>query len=103
MPAALRFGAEASTAIKWVDQWERTGDGETSPQGGDHRSHRIEAPAQAILGLIQAQSDITLLEIVEHLDREHGPQVVQSTARRLLDRHGMTFKTYRARRRAAAS
>jgi len=101
--AAKRFGVAASTAIKWVEQWERTGAVEPQPQGGDHRSHHLEAHAEAILGLIEARRDITLLEIAEHLDRAHGLQVAQSSVWRLLDRHGMTFKKNRARQRAAAS
>ena len=51
--AAKRFGVAASTAIKWVDQWERTGGVQPRPQGGDHRSHHIEAYAEEILGLIE--------------------------------------------------
>lgn len=90
--AARRFGVAASTAIKWVDQWERTGALETRPQGGDHRSQHLETYAEEILGLIEAQRDTTLAEIVEHLEREHGVKVAQSTVWRLLDRHGMTFK-----------
>lgn len=101
--AAKRFGVAASTAIKWLDQWERTGSVEPRPQGGDHRSHHIEAYAEEILALIAEQRDITLLEIVEHLEREHRLTVAQSTVWRLLDRHGMTFKKNRARQRAAAS
>ncbi len=101
--AARRFGVAASTAIKWVDQWRRTGDVGPRAQGGDHRSHRIEAHAEAILALVDAMPDITLGEIVAHLDERHGLTVVQSTVWRLLARHGMTFKKNRARERATAS
>ena len=100
--AAKRFGVAASTAIKWVDQWRRTGDVGPRPQGGDHRSHRIEAHADEILALIDEIADITLGEIAEHLDEVHGLTVAQSTVWRLLDRHGMTFKKNRARQRTAA-
>ena len=100
--AAQRFGVAASTAIKWVDQWRRTGDVGPRPQGGDHRSHRIEAHADEILALIDEMADITLGEIAEHLDEMHGLTVAQSTVWRLLDRHGMTFKKNRARQRTAA-
>lgn len=101
--AAKRFRVAASTAIKWAEQWERTGDVRPRPQGGDQRSHRLEAHAEEILGLIAMQPDITLAEIAEHLDRSHGVKVAQSTVWRLLDRHGVTFKKNRARQRAAAS
>lgn len=100
--AAKRFGVAASTAIKWVDQWERTGGVEPRPQGGDHRSHHIEAYAEEILDLIGARRDVTLLEITEHLEREHGLKVAQSTVWRLLDRRDMTVKKSRTRQRAGA-
>jgi transposase len=100
--AAKRFGIAASTAIKWVDQWRRTGDVGPRPQGGDQRSHRLEAHAEEILGLVDETPDITLSELAEHLDEVHGLKAAQSTIWRLLDRHGMTFKKNRARQRAAA-
>jgi transposase len=70
--AARRFGVAASTAIKWVDQWRRTGDVGPRPQGGDHRSHRIEAHAEEILALVNEMPDITLGEIAAQLDEGHG-------------------------------
>jgi transposase len=62
----------------------------------------FESHAAEILGLIEAQPDITLLEIVEHLEASHGLKPAQSSVWRLLDRHGMTFKKNRARQRATA-
>ena len=100
--AAERFGVAASTAIKWVDQWRRTGDVGPRPQGGDHRSHRIEAHGEEIMALVEEMPDITLGELVAHLDEAHGLSVAPSTVWRLLDRHGMTFKKNRARLRAAS-
>ena len=100
--AAERFGVAVSTAIKWADQWRRTGDIRPRPQGGDYRSQRIEAHTGEILALIEARPDITLGEIARHLDETHGLRVAQSTVWRLLDRHGMTFKKNRARQRTAA-
>ena len=61
--AAKRFGIGASTVIKWVEWWRRTGDVRPRPQGGDHRSHRIEAHADEILALVEAAPDMTLAEI----------------------------------------
>ena len=85
--AARRFGVAASTAIKWVNRWRRTGDVGPRPRGGDHRSHRIEAHAEEILALVDETPDITLGEIAAHLDAGHGLTVAQSTVWRLLDRH----------------
>jgi len=99
--AAERFGVAVSTAIKWADQWRRTGDVRPRPQGGDRRSQRIEAHAAEILALIEETPDITLAEIASHLEEAHGLKVAQSTVWRLLDRRAMTFKKNRARQRAA--
>ena len=90
--AAQRFGVAASTAIKWVDRWRRSGDVRPRPQGGDYRSQRIEAHASEILALIEDTPDITLGEVALHLNVAHGLKVAPSTVWRLLDRHGMTFK-----------
>ena len=100
--AARRFGVAASTAIKWVNRWRRTGEVGPRPRGGDHRSQRIEAHGEEILALIEETSDITLAELADHLERAHGLVVAQSTIWRLLARRGMTFKKKRPRQRTAA-
>ena len=66
--ASQRFGVAASTAIKWVDLWRRSGDVGERPRGGDHRSYRIEAHGEEILSLVEVTPDITLAELAEHLD-----------------------------------
>ena len=101
--AARVFGVAASTAIKWVDQWRRRGDVQPRRQGGDRRSHRLEAHAEEVLALVAETPDITLAEIAAYLDEMHGLRVAPSTIWRLLDRHDMTFKKNRARQRAATS
>jgi len=101
--AADRFGVAASTAVRWVQQWRETGRAEPRPQGGDKRSHRIEAYGSEILALVEARPDMILAEIAAHLERAHGLQVAQSTVWRFFRRHGITFKKNRARQRAAAA
>ena len=100
--AAGRFGVAASTAVKLVRRWRDAGTFVPRRQGGDRRSGRIEAHAEEVLALIAGQADITLTEIAEHLEREHGERFVPSTIWRLLDRHDQTFKKNRARQRAGA-
>ena len=99
--AAELFGVSAATAIRWVDQWRRTGRVEPKPQGGDKRSHVIEVHAEEVLALIDETPDITLAEIAVHLHERHGLKVAHSTVWRLLDRHGMTVKKKRTRQRTA--
>lgn len=99
--AAERFGVAPSTAVKWVARWLMTGSFTPQPQGGDKRSHRIEAHAPAILMLVEETPDMTLAEIAAWLEATHGLRVSTGTVWRLLDRHGITFKKNRTRRRTA--
>jgi transposase len=101
--AAARFGIAPSTAIKWRQQWRRTGTIEPQRRGGDERSHRLEAHAAEILSLIDEAPDITLAEIVAQLERQHGLTLAPSTVWRLRDRHGLSFNKNGARRRAGAA
>lgn len=101
--AAERFGVAPSTAIKWVQQWHRTGSVQSRPLGGDKRSHRIEAHGDEILALIDERPDMTLAEIAAHLERRHGLKVAQSTVWRFFARRSITLKKNRTRQRAAAA
>ena len=98
--AAERFGIGVATAIRWVRDWRVHGRPTPLPRGGDLRSHRIEAFAPVVLGAVEAEVDITLVELAELLVREHGARFAPSTVWRFLDRHGVTHKKSRARQRA---
>jgi transposase len=100
--AAKLFSVAPSTAIKWVDQKRRTGSVRPQARGGDHRSHRLEAHADELVSLAK-DTDMTLAELGDHVRQNHGLRVAPSTIWRLLDRHDMTFKKNRARRRTAAA
>lgn len=98
--AAERFGVSPASAVRWVQAVNTTGSVEAKPQGGDMRSRRIEVFRDVILGAIEAQKDISLVELAELLGRDHGVSFAASTVWRFLDRHGMTFKKNSARSRA---
>ena len=98
--AAERFGVSAATAVRWVFLSKSTGAIDPKPQGGDRRSRRIEAFGPAILAAIEAQKDISLVELADMLRAHHGASFAASTVWRFLDRHTMTFKKNSARSRA---
>ncbi len=98
--AAERFGVSAASAVRWMQAVNMTGSIQAKPQGGDTRSRRIEAFRTVILGAVEAQKDIGLVELAELLRTEYGVSFAASTVWRFLDRHGMTFKKNRARSRA---
>ena len=101
--AVERFGVAASTAVRWVHQWRQTGSVQARPQGGDKRSHRIEAYADEILALVDEKPDTTLAEIAAHLEGSHGLRVAQSTVWRFFKRRNITLKKNGTRQRAATA
>lgn len=90
--AAARFGIAPSAAVKWHRLWRETGSVAPRRQGGDRRSGRIEALGEAILAMVGAASDITLAEIAERLEHEHGERFAPSTVHRFFRRRGWSFK-----------
>ncbi len=89
--AAERFGVAPSTAIRWDEQRRLFGDYAPKPQGGDKRSHRVEAHKDEILALWEARKDITLEELRTELAKT-GLAVSISTLHRFFERHGITRK-----------
>jgi len=98
--AAERFGVSASSAVRFVKEWAGSGSVAAKPQGGDQRSHRIEAHRAFILNAIEEKPDLTLVEIAELLKTQQGASFAPSSVWRFLDRHAVTFKKKRARSRA---
>ena len=97
--AAARFGVSASSAIRWRALARETGSTEPKPQGGDRRSHRIEAHAMLILGLVAETPDITLAERRAVLAVQ-GIGVGIGTLWRFFDRRRITLKKSRHMRRS---
>jgi transposase len=100
--AAARFGVSVSSAIRWVQAWRARGEVGAKPQGGDRRSHHIEAHAGFLLDQIEQTPDVTLAELQARL-RERGVSAGIGTLWRFFDRRDISFKKNRARRRAGAA
>ena len=101
--AAKRYAVGESTAIRWVARWRMTGSSAARPQGGDRRSHRIEAHAALILGAVEERGDITLAELAEHVQAETGARFAIGTLWRFFRRRGVTVKKRRAMRRSRSA
>lgn len=99
--AAARFGVGVSSAIRWVQAWRERGDVRAKPQGGDRRSDRIEAQADFLIERIARTPDVTLAELQAGL-AERGVSAGIGTLWRFFERHGISFKKNRARRRTGS-
>lgn len=98
--AARRFGVSIASAVRWMDEYLRTGRTAPKPRGGDRRSGRIEAQAELLMSAIGETPDITLAELRQRLIEERGETFAISTIHDFYRRHGITFKK---RRRTPAS
>jgi transposase len=77
--AARRFGISIASAVRWMEEYLRTGWMAPKPRGGDRRSGRIEAQADLLLRVIEETPDITLAELRERLIAERGETFALST------------------------
>lgn len=90
--AAARFGVGASSAIRWVHRARTRGDLSPDKRGGNLRSHRIDAHAQAIIDWIEETPDMTLSEIADRLNEVFGYHPAPSIVCRFFQRYGITRK-----------
>lgn len=89
--AARRFQVGILTVGEWYRRYRQSGETMARKQGQPSGS-KLDPHAAFILGLIEDQPDITLVEIVEALEQEHRVRCVPSTVWVFLDRRGITFK-----------
>jgi len=100
--AARLLDLGASTAIRWIERWTRTGSVEAKPGTGHSRSP-LKTHEQWLLNLVAAEPDLTLEEIRARLASEKKLKAGTTSIWRFYDRHGITFKKNSARRRAGSS
>ncbi len=96
--AARRFEVSKAAAGAWSRLKRATGDVQPKPQGSGKGSI-LDPHAAFILGLIEVDKDITLVEMVEQLETNRDLRVAPSTIWYWLDRRAITFKKNRTRQR----
>jgi transposase len=88
--AAARFGIGVSTAIAWIANARQ---GQLTPaKQGRREGSRLDAHEAFIVGLIEAEKDITLNEMVSRLGEEKSVSIGRSALDVWLRRRGWTFK-----------
>jgi putative transposase len=92
--AARRFVVSPSAAIKLMQRFEATGSSAPEPSGG-RRPLLLEAHADTLKTMVEAERDITLVEIQAELERRLGMTAGLSTIHRMLRRLGLRLKKSR--------
>jgi transposase len=98
--AAESVEVSASSAVRWLQRWRRTGSASAKTGGGSTSS--LERHTKWLLALVAAQPDITLDEVVIALNKRRI-RSSRSAVWRFFDRHDLTFKKKPARRGARTS
>lgn len=88
---AKRFGIGISTAIRWLRRERETGERAARRQGKP-RGSKLDGHEAFIVGMIEAQKDITLNEMVARLKDEQSVGIGRSMLSRWLRQRGWTFK-----------
>ena len=89
--AAERFRVSASSAVRWAKRHAETGGVSPSPRGGRSRSP-LEPHAAWLPGLVAAEPDLTLAEIVVRAAEAHGLATTDGSPRRFFRRHRISLK-----------
>ena len=89
--AAARFGGSRSSAIKWVQRFERSGSRAASRMGGYLRP-KLEPHREFLEALRGDKSDITLKALCHRLLVERGVKADTSMMSRFFRRLGVTHK-----------
>jgi transposase len=91
--AAERFGVSAASVSRWRTREREQGDAQPRAQGGDRKSHRIDAHQATIVALLKASPDITIEELRDGLSlSKQGLSFGYGTIRRFFERHKITRK-----------
>jgi transposase len=98
--AAHRFEVSVSSAVKWLQRWDKTRSAAPKPRGGSVSP--LEECGEQVLAVIAERPDLTLMETVATLRRQRI-RTSKSALSRFFHRHGITLKKKPAGRRAEAS
>jgi transposase len=98
--AAERFEVSVSSAVKWLQQWHKSGSAAPNPRGGSISP--LEKCAARVLAVISEHPDLTLMETVTELGRRRI-RTSKSALSRFFARHSITLKKKPASCRTAAS
>ena len=92
--AAARFGVSLSSAIKWVQRFERTGSRGAATMAG-YKRVKVEPHREFLAARRVEKPDITLTALCEKLLTERGVKADTSMMSRFLRRIGVTLKQRR--------
>jgi transposase len=89
---AAQFEVAPSTAVRVHARFAKTGSVEPARQGRPQGSGKLGAFRDAILVKVSGQPDITMPDLAQWLEAEHGVRVDPSNLSKFLRREGFSYK-----------
>lgn len=96
--AAARFGIGESSAIRWVGRYLCTGTRKIVGTGG-HRPSKLKPHRDWLLGVLEAEPDVTLSALSGRFLQERGVKATTGMLSYFFIGEGISFKKNRARQR----
>jgi len=90
--AARRFGVSASTSVRLAQRMAETGTLAPSRQGRPPGGGKLAAYADALIGWVEADGDITMPELAAKLEAECAVTAHPASLSRFLIKAGFTVK-----------
>ena len=90
--AARRFAVSESFSIKLVRRVAETGSSAPGRQGRPKGSGKLEPQAAFLIGIVEAEPDITMPELSARLLDAHSIEAAPAILSRFLCRRGFTYK-----------
>ena len=100
--AAKRFAIGRATAGAWPRRWRASGSAAPGRQGQPQGS-KLDAHAGFILGLVEANKDLTLSEIAQRLKTERGVVACPATVWQFFAKRGISYKKRRPMRLSSSA
>jgi transposase len=97
--AAARFGVGESSAIRWVGRYRETGRRDPVGTGG-HRPSKLKPHRKWLLGILEAEPDITLDALSKRFLEECGVKATTGMLSYFYIGEGISFKKKHSARRA---
>lgn len=90
--AAERFSVSASSAIRWVERAASEGSAAPRKQGRPAGKGPLVEHLDYLIGVVEAEPDITMPELAARLAAERGVTAAWASLSKLLCRAGFTYK-----------
>jgi transposase len=90
--AAARFEVSVASVVRWSGLYRANGSAKMARQGRPCGGGILAPYVEFLTGCVDAKPDVTLVELVEMLEKKYGLRVALGSVWRVLCKAGYTYK-----------